>query len=182
MCAMRTMDWTVITTNTAPSLSWDAFLKCVDGHFEEKLGTASSWSCSLTPHVSLSRGQHQRGLSQISKRHAVANKQIIFLPDSTQPRARHTSCISMRTICMGLPCAKSLPMKGFKWNEEKWTDDKIFMSTISSDEHLDMRARVSSLLSILFLRRSIITPYEQQSRSILSMLYVELGKVGVSEQ
>jgi hypothetical protein len=108
---------------TAPSLSWDAFLKSAvvdDKPLELELLTDIDKFNFVESGI---RG----GLSQISTRYARANNQDIKNEEYIYFKDIETSHIFYLDAnnLYGHSMTQYLPYKNFKWNLEKWTHEKI---------------------------------------------------------
>ncbi len=109
---------------TAPSLSWDAFLKHTQEeyqrlhkrNFEIELLTDMDMYLFVENNI---RG----GLSQISKRYAKANHKGL---SNYNPKAIDEYILYLDANNLyGYAMCQYLPQKNFKWNNEQWDDAKI---------------------------------------------------------
>jgi hypothetical protein len=63
------------------------------------------------------------GISQISHRHAVANNKYMTNYDATKEES-YIMYLDANSLYASAMC-KYLPVGGFEWNTEEWTNDKI---------------------------------------------------------
>ena len=111
---------------TAPSLSWDAFLKHKyddDKKFHIELISDMDMYLFVENNI---RG----GLSQISKRHAKANHPALKDYDANK-ELEYLLYLDANNL-YGYSMSQYLPQKNFKWNLEEWTEDKIMKLTDTS--------------------------------------------------
>lgn len=108
---------------TAPGLSFDAMLK--ETKIELELMTDNNMYCFIEDGI---RG----GISQISTRHAVANNKYM----SNYEKSKEDSYIVYLDAnnLYGYAMCEYLPIGNFKWNNEKWTKEKI----MSIDDKADV--------------------------------------------
>ena len=99
---------------TAPSLSWDAFLKVS----KIELELISDYEMYLFIEQSI-RG----GLSQISKRYAKANNKYMDDYNKEKPET-YISYFDANNL-YGWSMCNYLPYKDFKWNMDEWNKEKI---------------------------------------------------------
>jgi len=112
---------------TAPGLSWDSMLKSTK--IEIELLT------DLEMFEFVERGI-RGGISQISKRHAIANNKYMSNYDKSKEDS-YIVYLDANNLYGGAMC-KSLPYKDFKWNTDEWDKAKIMNITdISKDDEFD---------------------------------------------
>ena len=108
---------------TAPGMSWDAFLKHTNEYFMEKYG--KPFEIDLLTDIDmylLMENNIRGGLSQVSKRYAMANNKYVEGYDKTLMDS-YLLYLDANNL-YGLAMCSYLPYKDFKWCEEKWTNDK----------------------------------------------------------
>lgn len=99
---------------TAPGLSFDAMLKYTKIELELFTEVEMYEFCEKGI-----RG----GLSQISKRHAVANNKYMSVYD---PKKEDSYIVYLDANNLyGHSMSQYLPVRGFKWNKEKWSNESI---------------------------------------------------------
>ena len=108
---------------TAPSLSWDAFLKVS----KIKLELITDYEMYLFFEEGI-RG----GLSQISTRYAKANNKYMKSYDKTKPDT-YISYFDANNL-YGHSMCEYLPYKDFKWNNDEWDLDKILNLSDTSNK------------------------------------------------
>ena len=108
---------------TAPSLSWDAFLKVS----KIKLELITDYEMYLFFEDGI-RG----GLSQISTRYAKANNKYMKSYDKTKPET-YISYFDANNL-YGHSMCEYLPYKDFKWNNDEWNEDKILNLSDTSNK------------------------------------------------
>lgn len=99
---------------TAPSLSFDAMLKYTEINLE--------LLTDLDMFEFVERGI-RGGISQISKRHAVANNKYIAKYDTSKEDS-YIVYLDANNL-YGYAMCEYLPVKDFKWNEDTWNSEKI---------------------------------------------------------
>ena len=99
---------------TAPGLSFDAMLKCS--------GVELDLLTDLKMFEFVESGI-RGGISQISKRHAVANNKYMKSYDESKEDS-YILYGDENNLYAGAMC-ESLPYKDFMWNKENWTKEKI---------------------------------------------------------
>lgn len=99
---------------SAPSLSWDSFLKLS----EIELELITDYEMYLFIEKGI-RG----GLSQISKRYSQANNKYMKNYDKTKPD-KYISYFDANNL-YGWAMSEYLPYKDFKWNTDEWDVNKI---------------------------------------------------------
>jgi hypothetical protein len=100
---------------TAPSLSYDAMLK----HTKIEIELLTDLEMFEFVESGI-RG----GVSQISKRHAIANNKYMKTYDKSKEDSYIVYLDSNNLY--GKSMTEYLPYKDFKWNNEKWTKKKDF--------------------------------------------------------
>jgi hypothetical protein len=110
---------------TAPSLSWDAFLKHkTDEYKAEGKGNFEIELLTDIDMVQLFENSIRGGLSQISKRYAKANNK--YMPETYNPKLKDEYLLYLDCNNLyGHSMTKKLPKKNFKWNDTDWTTEKI---------------------------------------------------------
>ena len=123
---------------TAPGLSWDSMLKSTK--IEIELLT------DLEMFEFVERGI-RGGISQISKRHAIANNKYMTNYDKSKEDS-YIVYLDANNLYGGAMC-KSLPYKDFKWNTDKWDLEKIMNITdISKEDKFDDTDTTGYLFSV----------------------------------
>jgi hypothetical protein len=105
---------------TSPALSWDAMMKF---NYEQY---GRDWSMELLTdydmYMMIERGI-RGGLSQISARYAKANNKLSKNYNPAEPES-YISYFDANNL-YGCGMSSFLPYKGFKWNSEEWTAERI---------------------------------------------------------
>ena len=99
---------------TAPSLSFDAMLK----HTKIELELLSDSEMYLFVESGI-RG----GISQISKRHAIANNKYMKSYEEKKEES-YIVYLDANNLYGGAMC-EHMPVRDFKWNKDEWTKEKI---------------------------------------------------------
>ena len=109
---------------TAPGLSWDAFLKHKTGEYKRE-GKGIFYIELITDldMYQMVESGIRGGLSQISKRHAVANNKYMTSHDKNLPDS-YLLYLDANNL-YGYSMCQYLPKGGFKWNTEEWTSQRI---------------------------------------------------------
>jgi len=108
---------------TAPSLSWDAFLK--HNHDQAKKEN-KKFEIELLTDIDMMlmvEGGIRGGLSQISKRYAKANHEGMASYDKSKDDA-YILYLDANNL-YGYAMSQYLPIGSFRWNSEEWTNDRI---------------------------------------------------------
>ena len=109
---------------TAPSLSWDAFLKCSSEWYEKKYNEDFYLELITDEDIYLFVEDNIRGgLSQISKRYAKANNKYM---ENYNKNIEDSYILYLDANNLyGSSMCQYLPMKDFKWNDNIWTNEDI---------------------------------------------------------
>lgn len=110
---------------TAPSLSWDAFLKHKSDEYKaEGKGIFEIELLTDIDMVLLFENSIRGGLSQISKRYAKANNK--YMPETYNPKLKDEYILYLDANNLyGWAMTKKLPKNNFKWSNTDWTTEKI---------------------------------------------------------
>ena len=108
---------------TAPSLSWDAFLKHITEEYKSK---GKEFQIELLTDMDMYlmwESAIRGGLSQISKRYAKANNK--YMKDYDETKDDEYIVYLDANNLYGYGMSSYLPIGGFKWNSDEWTKEKI---------------------------------------------------------
>ena len=105
---------------TAPSLSWDAFLK--HKHDQSKGKFYIDLLTDIDQYLFFESGI-RGGLSQITKRYAKANNKYMSTYDETKID-EYILYLDANNL-YGYAVSQYLPQKNFKWNNDEWNEEKI---------------------------------------------------------